>query len=345
MHWTTQTFCIPLISILLTAGSMDLNARTYRWTDEAGNVHYSDRLPAEHIRGARSHLDDQGIETKRIEAAKTKEELAREAELAKLRAAEKRLIEEQREKDSVLVRTFRNEDDILMARDGKLASIDTSIQIDRSNIYRLKLKLAGMQKNAADIERQGQKVSANYLKEIESTRKTLKDAHANIIRKEQHKELIREKHRADLQRFRELKHLRKPEDSIEDSDKAKRATLLETVVICNADAECDALWAKAESYVRQHATTRLQLLADSIIMTAAPLKDNDITIAVSRIVEPDVPGARLFLDLQCKESPRGKDFCLTPEVDRIRTGFRDFLGAAEQSSANPRPPAPDPATR
>ncbi|MCB1831158.1 MAG: DUF4124 domain-containing protein, partial [Gammaproteobacteria bacterium] len=77
-------------------------------------------------------------------------------------------------------------------------------------------------------------------------------------------------------------------------------------------------------YVRQHATTRLQLLAESIIMTGAPIKDNDITIAVSRIVEPDVPGARLFMDLQCKESPRGKDFCLTPEVERIRTGFREF---------------------
>ena len=76
-------------------------------------------------------------------------------------------------------------------------------------------------------------------------------------------------------------------------------------------------------------------------MTAAPLKDNDITIAVSRIVEPDAPGARLFLDLQCKESPRGKDFCLTPEVDSIRTGFREFLGAAEQSSAAPQPPTPD----
>lgn len=336
MHWTTQTFGIFLVPILLLAGSMDLSARTYRWTDADGKVHYSDRLPPEHIKGARSHLDDQGLETKRVEAAKTKEELAREAELKQLRAAEKRLIEEQREKDLVLVRTFRNEDDIMMARDGKLVSIDTSILIDRSNINRLKLKLAEMQKNAADTERQGRKVSPNYLKEIESTRKTLKEAHANIIRKEQHKELIREKHNADLQRFRVLKHLRDPENSLVKSDNKQRVTLLETVVICEDDRQCDVLWAKAESYVRQHATTRLQLLADSIIMTAAPIKDDDITIAVSRIVEPNTPGARLFLDLQCKESPRGKDFCLTAEVELIRTGFRKFLGSTAESSANPQ---------
>lgn len=336
MRWTTQIFSITLLSILLVAASMDLSARTYRWTDAEGNVHYSDRLPAEHIKGARSHLDNQGIETKRIDAAKTKEELAREAELRQLRAAEKRLIEEQREKDLVLVRTFRNEDDILMARDGKLTSIDTSIQIDRSNIYRLKLKLAGMQKNAADIERQGRKVSNNYLKEIENTRKMLKEAHANIIRQEQHKESIRDKHNADLQRFRELKHLRDPGKPPENPDDKKRVTLLETVVICDEDSLCDELWGKAESYVRQHATTRLQLLADSIIMTAAPVKDDDITIAVSRIVEPNIPGARLFLDLQCKDSPRGKDFCLTPEVERIRIGFREFLGGKAESMASPQ---------
>jgi len=337
MRWTTLNLGIAaLISTLLIAESPDLSARTYRWTDAEGNVHYSDRMPAEHITGARSHLDERGLETKRIEAAKTKEQLAREAELERLRAEEKRLIEEQREKDLVLIRTFRNEDDIIMARDGKLASIDTSILIDRSNIHRLKLKLAGMQKNAADIERQGEKVSANYLKEIESTRKTLKEAHANIIRKEQHKEAIREKHNTDLKRFRALKHLRDPQRQLEKTESDKRVTLLETVVICNSDPECDALWAKAETYVRQHATTRLQLLAESIIMTAAPIKDNDITIAVSRIVEPDVPGARLFMDLQCKESPRGKEFCLTPEIEQIRIGFREFLGKGAQDPTNPQ---------
>ena len=336
MRWTIQFFGMTLISILLIVGSEDLTARTYRWTDADGNVYYSDRLPAEHVKSARSHLNDQGIETKRVDAAKTEQELAREAELKRLKAEEKRLIEEQREKDLVLVRTFRNEDDILMARDGKIASIDTSIQIDRNNIYRLKLKLADMQKNAADAERQGHNVSDSYLKEIENTRKMLKEGHANIIRKEQHKESIKEKHNADLQRFRELKHLREPGNLTENTDDKKRVTLLETVVICDEDSQCDNLWAKAESYVRRHATTRLQLLADSIIMTAAPFKDDDITIAVSRIVEPDTPGARLFMDLQCKDSPRGKDFCLTPEVEQIRTGFREFLDGKEESLAAPR---------
>lgn len=332
MPWTRQTFGLLLLALLLTAASTDLTARTYRWTDEQGNVYYSDRVPPEHVKSARTQLNDRGIETRHIEAAKSEEELAREAELRRLRAEEQRLIAEQRERDQVLIRTFRNEDDIQMAMNGKLVSIDTSIQIDRTNIHRLKLKLAGMQKQAADTERQGHTVSGNYLKEIESTRKALKDAHANIIRKEQHKEQIRDKHNADLQRFRELKNLLTPAESAEEQNRKHHNTLLETVVICEDEPQCDALWKRAESYVRQHATTRLQLLADSIIMTAAPLKDNDITIAVSRIVDADVPGARLFLDLQCKDSPRGKDFCITPEIEQIRIGFRDYLAQSSKGS-------------
>ena len=336
MHRTHPFLSPILLSALLVMASAELGARTYRWTDADGKVHYSDRLPPEYVKGARSHLDKRGMETKHVEAAKTEEELAREAELEKLRAEERRLIKEQQEKDSVLLQSFRNEDDILMARDGKLASINTSIQIDRTNIHRLKLKLAQMQRNAADTERRGGKVSANYIKEIESTRKALQDTHANIIRKEQQKASIREKHSADIKRFRALKHLREPEQPIESPYDKQRVTLLETVVICKDKPECDALWAKAEAYVRQHATTRLQLLADSIIMTAAPIKDQDITVAVSRIVEPGLPGARLFFDLQCKNSPRGKELCLTPEVEQIRLGFREFLAAETVQPPEPQ---------
>lgn len=332
MHRTRLNLRILLVAILLTAGSTSLYAFTYRWVDEEGKVHYSDRLPPEQAKAARSHLNERGIETKHIEAAKTAEELAREKELEELREKERRLIAEQQERDSVLMRTFRNEDDIVMARNGKLASIDTSIQIDRTNIHRMKLKLSTMQKSAADIERQGQKISANLLKDIESTRKALKDTHANIIHKEQQKASIREKYSTDLARFRELKKLQNPAQPLENLEAEKQVTLLETVVICNDQPHCDALWAKAEAYVREHATTRLQLLADSIIMTATPVKDNDITIAVSRIVEPEIPGARLFMDLQCKDSPRGKEYCLTPEVDTIRNGFRQFLGQDQQES-------------
>lgn len=182
--------------------------KIYRWVDAEGNVHLSDRVPTEHARSARSELSETGREVERVQAAKTAEEIAREQELEKLRAEQQRLIEIQHAKDQVLLRTFRTEDDLLMARNGKLAAIDSNIQVIRSNIRRMKNRLAEMQQNAASMERQGQRLSDNLLKDIENTRAQLRDSYTTIIQKEQEKETIRNSASKDLARFRSLKNLR-----------------------------------------------------------------------------------------------------------------------------------------
>ncbi|MCP3870184.1 MAG: DUF4124 domain-containing protein [Gammaproteobacteria bacterium] len=323
--YQNRIIIIALISSILLVFSLSTQAgKMYRWEDDQGNVHYSDKVPPEHVQHARTRLNKRGIEVKKIGAAKTPEELAKEAEIKRLQLAKKRLIEEQRAQDRVLLRTFRSEDDITMTQDGKLSSLDNSILIIRTNIRRLKLRLSDMQHNAANRERRGKKVSKNMLKDIEATRKQLKDSYAVIIRREQDKEEIAKKYNADLARFQQLKNL----NSEANADKKKeetRSLLLETVVVCEDNASCDRAWKLAETYTREHSTTRMQMLARSIIMTAAPLKDKDISITVSRIREPKKPGARLFMDLQCKGSPRGKEFCNSETVNKIRAGFRSFL--------------------
>ena len=329
-----------LLIIPLLLSSAVSAERLIRWVDKEGKVHYSDRVPVEHIDNARSELNARGVEIRKTDAAKTAEQIAQEKELARLRVEQQRLIEEQRARDRVLLRSFRSSDDILMTRDGKLTAIDTSILVTRSNIKRLKLKLTEMQKKAANLERQGKNISDNVLKDIEGTRQQLKDGYATIIRKEQDKEGIRIAYAADLARFRALKNLHPDQDEAAREQK-RRSLLLETVVLCSDQQSCDAAWEQAEAYVRSHATTRLQMLAESIIMTSAPAKDQDISITVSRIEQKNEPGAQLFMDLQCKDSPRGREFCETDQVNQIRSGFRVFLGAqagAEPSSASEQQP-------
>lgn len=322
-----------MTAILLIAAPVEAG-KIYRWVDEQGNVHLSDKVPSEHTRSARSELSESGRELERTQAAKTAEEIAREQELEKLRAEQQRLIELQRAKDQVLLRTFRTEDDLLMARNGKLVAIDSNIQVIRSNIRRMKNRLAEMQQNAASMERQGQRLSENLLKDIESTRTQLRDSYTAIIHKEQEKEAIRNSAAKDLARFRNLKNLRE-ENSDPQFNPEKTASLLDTVVVCENDRACDLAWIKVEEYVRKYATTRLQMLSDSIIMSAAPLKDEDISLTASRIVYKDRSGAELFMDLQCKNSPLGIDLCKTEAVEKIRTGFRDYLAESKRvQSAN-----------
>ncbi len=321
-----------LVTSLLAAPIVEAG-KIYRWVDAEGNVHLSDRVPSEHVGNARSELSESGRELKRVQAAKTPEEIAREKELEKLRAEQQRLIEIQRAKDQVLLRTFRTEDDLLMARNGKLAAIDSNIHVIRGNIRRMKNRLAEMQQSAAARERQGQPLSKNLLKDIENTRSQLRDSYTTIIQKEQEKEAIRNKASRDLARFRILKNLREENTDPQLDEAASGPSLLDTVVVCADDRTCDQAWVKVEEYVRKHATTRLQMLSDSIIMSAAPLKDDDISLTASRITYKDKPGAELFMDLQCKPSPLGRELCKTEAVEKIRLGFRNYITGGNPQSA------------
>jgi hypothetical protein len=309
------------MTLVLAAGTAD--AKMYRWVDEDGKVHYSDKVPPSETKQARSELNSRGIEVERVEAARTPEEVARQRELEKLRAEQQRLIEKQEAEDRVLLATFRSEDDIIMARDGKITAVSVMISILRNNIKNAKTRLADLQMVAAERERSGKQVLPITLEQIEERRTQISESYASILQREQEQEEIRKKFQYDLERFRILKHL-KPGNEIEPAEE-REGTLLETVILCENESACNTLWKNAAEYLKAHSTTQLQLVGKNIMMTKAPLKDDDISITISRITNKDDAGVRLFMDLQCKNSPRGKDLCHSEKVRNIRADFRHKL--------------------
>lgn len=298
-------------------------AKLYRWVDADGKVHYTDKLPPSQVNKARTELNKRGIQVKQIGRAKTAEELAQEKELKRLRKEREKIIEKQKADDRVLLRTFRSEDDIIMAQDGKLAAIDVMIQIAISNIKQVKAQLLNMQNSAASWERQGKKPSKKLLGEIASSRQHLKDSYATIINREKDKEKIRHKAQQDLKRFLELKKLRS--EQAPDSAKKAIASQLDYVVVCPDAQTCNSYWEKAVDYVLKNTTTKIKIMGDSVIITAPPISETDISITLSRIARKKAQGEHLFFDLQCKSSPLGKKFCDSDQVASIRSGFRKLL--------------------
>jgi len=327
MHKMNTTVISITLILLLALPISAMGGKMYRWVDAEGRVQYSDRVPPEQQAKGHSRLDKSGIELETVEAAKSKEEvqkeLAREKALKRLRAEQQRLIDKQKAADRVLLRTFRSEDDIKMARDGKLTAIDVHIQVIRGNIKRLKNRLEELQKGAADMERQGRTPSKNYLHDMTSLHQQIKDAYASIIVKERNKDTIWVNHEDDLQRFRTLKKLQPEKPGITPSQQT--ASLLETVVQCPDTESCNLAWKKANAYVELHATTRLQLASDIILLTRAPMQNDEFSLTVSRIANKEGTGAEIFLDLQCKNSSAGKAFCQSEKVKSIRRNFRPAL--------------------
>jgi len=313
------TIC-TILAIILTQPAA---AKLYKWVDEKGKTHYTDKLPPSQTSKPRSELNERGITVKKVDRAKTAEEIAQEKELERLRKEKEEIIEKQKAEDRVLLRTFRSGDDIIMAQDGKIVALDVMIDIAKSNIKQSKTQLVNMQNSAAGMERRGQKPSAKLLKDIASTRQQLKDSYATIINREKDKESIRKKTQADLKRFRELKKLQlahTPEEK-----KKIKASQLDYVVHCPDKNSCDAYWKKAKDYTLKNATTKLKIMSDTVILTATPAEDNDISITLSRIIRKGKPGEHLFFDLQCRPSKVGNKLCKSRKILSIRRGFRKLL--------------------
>jgi len=311
-----------------------------KWVDENGMTHYGRTVPPQYRDRAHSELNDRGIELRRHDRAKTPEEIEKDKALAALRAEQQKLKEEQEARDRILLSLYRNEDDLVMARDGKMAQLDSQIKLNHKEIRRLKNRLSDFQTAAAAAERGGRTLTAKQQANLESTQRSIERSYAMILGKEDEKRATLERYDYDLARFRKLRQGGARAANADIFAKSDIPDLVDTAVRCESDKECSQLWGVAQQYARENATTPIDLAADRILVTAPPRETRDISITVSRLADKRSGGERIFMDVQCVGFTEGKEFCRGPEVEAIRDKFRAALDAEQASHriANPISP-------
>lgn len=295
-------------------------ARLYRWVDEAGMVHYTDTLPPAQVDRGHVEMSNKGIVVGTTSPAKPPEELQREEELKRLREAAERAKQQQEAADQVLLRTFRSADDMIMTRDGKLATVDVMALVTRSNIRRQHDWLRGLRADAADLERAGKPIPAQLSDRILNAENAIRESYASIVEREQQKQEIRARFANDLERFRELKGM--PAIAEPQRDDAPGMASKNLVPCADAGA-CDRLWARAVAYVRRHANTPIQAAGPNILITAQAEKREDISLTLSRIQDKRGPGSLLFLDAQCMPESGTDTACTSAQAQSILNGFSD----------------------
>ncbi len=179
------------------------------WTNKEGVRECGNAIPPEYAQQGSETINNRGITVETKERALTREELAkvREKEEAEQQrtAAEEEKLKKQAAADRVLLATFLSEEEIITARDRKLAVIDGNIEITNNTIDKLNDDLQTQRKKAANYERRGKTVPEGTLKEIASLERQISSKQEFIQNKEAEKEVIRAKYAKDLERFRELK--------------------------------------------------------------------------------------------------------------------------------------------
>lgn len=198
---------IPLtLATLLLCGlsAPALAGKLYKWVDEKGNVHYSDKVPPDAAKLARKEMNDRGVVVKQVARAKTDEELAAEAAQAAREAEEQKVAEAKAQADRALMLSYNSEADLDRALEQELAGIDGSVATAKLTLASQEKNLADLLAHAADFERGKQAVPQNVQDSIASVRKQIEGQQAMLLQREKEKETVRLAYEDKRKRWREL---------------------------------------------------------------------------------------------------------------------------------------------
>jgi hypothetical protein len=303
----------------------------YRWVDDNGNVHYSDQVPPEQAQHRRAKLNERGMVVEETEAARSAEQLEQERQLKRLRAEQDRLLAEQADRDRSLLRTFRSVEEIKVALQGKLNTIDAQIKITQANLQRLDEARRAQEQRAAALEKGAQAIPKNLLDSISGSRKQTTIDQEKIKQLEFEKQNLRVKFEKDMDRFIALTARSGDASEVLAQYPQQPASVRETgapilsAVVCTEAPVCDSAWRLAKQYVQLHANTRMAIETDKILKTSEPSDGNGMSLLVTRIAGKT--GETLFLDVRCKSSSLGQEFCASQKVRAIRSGFQPYVEA------------------
>ena len=118
---------VALFATGLVAGAASA-AGLYKWTDDQGEVHYSDKAPPEMPTKGASMLDKQGRQVKKIDPPLSPEQIKAKADDDEHQRTLAKARDDQARKDKALMQSYTSETEIDLARNRALTTIDTQIK-------------------------------------------------------------------------------------------------------------------------------------------------------------------------------------------------------------------------
>jgi hypothetical protein len=120
-------------------------AETFKWVDDKGVVHYTDKMPADQVNKAATVLDTQARPIKKIDPPPTAaQRAAKESEERRVAAAAKEREEADRH-DRALMQSFTSPEEIALSKSRAIATIDSQLQSSHAYITQLTSRLADVE--------------------------------------------------------------------------------------------------------------------------------------------------------------------------------------------------------
>ena len=206
---------LPCALAVLTTALLPLpaSAGIKCWTNDDGVRECGNTVPPKYAQKAHRELTGEGITVSTTKRAKSKEELrierAEEARTEAIRTEEERKLRARKAKDRVLLSTFTTENELSLAHEGQVAAIDLRIDHTEQILGQLKHSLEQLHTQAAKLERRGKPITPELESRIAKTQQKMQDSHNFIERRRQQKAEMAVQYASDLDRYRELKGIKK----------------------------------------------------------------------------------------------------------------------------------------
>src|SRR4030095_1236701 len=192
-----------LVLAALILISPAVHATTYKWVDDKGVVHYTDKLPPEAINKGSVELNKQGVPIKKNDPALTPEQRrALEAEEERARQAA-RIRDDIARKDRALLQTYTTESEIDLAKSRALTTIDGQMQ--SSQAYSITLNKKKQELTARLAALGDKQAPATLSNELANVHDELANEADLIAAKQKEIATVTARYDADKQRWRELR--------------------------------------------------------------------------------------------------------------------------------------------
>ncbi len=197
---------IYLLSLLLgfTIG-FSVEAKLYKWVDENGKVHYSDKMPPDQIKNAHETLSEHGVVKEKVKRDLTPEEKIAQASKIKRQqeeAAQQALEAERLEKErNTILMSYSSPDQITRLKNERISALERNIQTAKENLVIQQKNQKDMMSRAADKERSGEVVSDVFLSQIDQIKDQIKYQKQFIAEKTAEIVSTREKYDDELTKY------------------------------------------------------------------------------------------------------------------------------------------------
>ncbi len=179
-------------------------AELYRWVDEDGEVHYSDRLPPERATDQRRIFSRGGDTLRDVERMPAAEELKALEEARRAAEDEEQRAEEQRrrqaEYDQMLRRSYTSADDVERSRERRIQPLQTQLENAERRQKRLEDRIEELRNAAAEAER-GQRDVAPYERRLQQARQLRQREIERIRQRQEDIEAVNTEFDRHLERF------------------------------------------------------------------------------------------------------------------------------------------------